>query len=106
MKRATWKAGERRVARDWHTERTPLSGGASRHTRSDTLHEHLFIETKHRPRHATRTLYDKTEEQAKEEGKIPVLCLIDLNRKGYLICFHRRDARALAPYLATLGEEE
>jgi hypothetical protein len=40
------KAHERRVARWFGTERTPLSGGASRHTRSDTLHPKLYIEVK------------------------------------------------------------
>ncbi len=40
------KTQERRVARYFGVERTPLSGGASRHTRSDTLHPDLFIEVK------------------------------------------------------------
>ena len=40
------KTQERRVARFFGTERTPLSGGASRHTRSDTLHPKLYIEVK------------------------------------------------------------
>lgn len=35
-----------RVAKFFGTHRTPLSGGASRHTRSDTLHDRLFIEVK------------------------------------------------------------
>lgn len=40
------KTQERRVARYFGVERTPLSGGASRHTRSDTLHPKLYIEVK------------------------------------------------------------
>jgi len=40
------KTQERRVARYFGVERTPLSGGASRHTRSDTLHPDLFLEVK------------------------------------------------------------
>lgn len=40
------KTQERRVARFFGTERTPLSGGASRHTRSDTLHPTLYLEVK------------------------------------------------------------
>ena len=42
----SWKAYERRVARYFGSERTPLSGGNSRHTRSDSLHERLYIECK------------------------------------------------------------
>lgn len=41
-----WKTYERRVATFFGVHRTPLSGGASRHTRSDTLHPKLFIEAK------------------------------------------------------------
>lgn len=40
------KQQERRVSRFFGVERTPLSGGASRHTRSDTLHPDLYIEIK------------------------------------------------------------
>ncbi len=40
------KTQERRVARFFGVERTPLSGGASRHTRSDTLHPTLYVEVK------------------------------------------------------------
>jgi len=43
----TWKSVELRLARMFGTERTPLSGGNSKHTRSDTLHPRLFIELKH-----------------------------------------------------------
>ena len=39
----TWKARERQVARFFNTNRTPLSGGSSRHTRSDSLHKDLFV---------------------------------------------------------------
>ncbi len=40
------KTYERKVAKFFGTHRTPLSGGASRHTRSDTLHAKLYIEAK------------------------------------------------------------
>jgi hypothetical protein len=43
-----WKKVERAVAHFWGTERTPLSGGNSRHgTHSDTLHPKVYIELKH-----------------------------------------------------------
>ena len=41
-----WKAFERRVARAFGCERTPLSGGNSKHTRADVLHPTLYIECK------------------------------------------------------------
>jgi hypothetical protein len=44
----TWKAVERRVARFFGSERTPMSGGNSKHTRSDSLHPRLYIEVKSR----------------------------------------------------------
>jgi hypothetical protein len=45
---AAWKRDERRVAAFLGSVRTPLSGGSSRHTRSDTLHSTLFVEVKTR----------------------------------------------------------
>ncbi len=41
-----WKSLERRIAKKFGTYRTPLSGGSSRHTASDTLHPELYIEIK------------------------------------------------------------
>lgn len=46
MSDARFKRAERRVARMLRTRRTPLSGGNSRHTRSDTLHPKLYVEVK------------------------------------------------------------
>lgn len=43
----TWKKVELRIARAFGTTRTPLSGGASKHTRSDTLHPFIYCEIKH-----------------------------------------------------------
>lgn len=44
--RRAWKRGEQRVAEKLGTQRTPLSGEASRHTSSDTLHETVYVEYK------------------------------------------------------------
>jgi len=57
-------------------------------TRSDSLHEKLFIESKHRKVHAVRTLHDETAALAKKEDKVPVVALIDKNKPGFLICVH------------------
>lgn len=77
----SWKAVERRVAAIFGTTRTPLSGRNSRHgTASDSLHEKLFIEVKHRAYHAPVTLYMETSELAKKESKTPVVVLAEKRR--------------------------
>lgn len=71
-----WKAFERNIAARFSTTRTPLSGGTSQHTRSDTLHPTLFIEAKHR--RAWAPLLRAFAEQvpkAHQEGKVSVLIL-------------------------------
>lgn len=76
-----WKNVERRIARIFETERTPLSGGSSRHTRSDTLEPFIFVEAKYRKKHAVLSLYEATEklallEQAPDgKPKIPIVAL-------------------------------
>lgn len=83
--RSTWKAWERAIARRLGTERTPLSGGASRHTLSDTLDGAWFIEAKLRRgsedalRAWARKAFEETLEGAASEGKVPVLVF---RRKG------------------------
>lgn len=88
MNRGTWKQGERRVAKFFGTVRTPLSGGNGGITRSDTRHDKLFIEQRHRKAHAVRTLYDTVSVLAKRENKIPVVTLMDKSKKGFLIVVH------------------
>ena len=69
-----FKQYERRIARVFGVERTPLSGSASRHTASDTLHAELFIDTK--VRREVRTLwrlFRAIDGLARREGKRPVL---------------------------------
>ncbi len=46
MNRTTWKNHEKAVARLFGSERTPLSGGNGRITRSDTLCPWIFFELK------------------------------------------------------------
>ena len=91
MHKGTWKAGERRVAKFFGTLRTSLSGGNSKITRSDTRHDSLFVEVKHRKVHGIRTLHDEVKKQAEAESKVPVIALLDLNRKGFLIVIHSDD---------------
>ena len=92
----TWKARERQTARFFGAERNPLSGGNSRHTRSDSLHDQLFIEHKHSKRHAIVNLWDKTKEMADKENKIPVVTLSVKSRPGFWVMCHSSDLVAVA----------
>jgi len=91
----TWKAVERKVAKFFNTERTPLSGGNSKITRSDTLHPNLFIECKYRVRHAVISLWRDTAEKAKKENKIPVVALVEKNKEGIWLMVHSKDIAKL-----------
>ena len=88
MGNPAWKKFERRVSKDFSTQRTALSGGNSKVTRSDTHHPKLFLECKHNAESAVWSLYMKTKELAQKEKKKPVLCLGKKNHKGYLIVVH------------------
>ena len=91
----TWKAFERRIAKFFGSERNPLSGGNSKQTRSDSLHDKLFIECKWTQRSALVTLYKKTKELAKLENKIPVLAITDKSTKDDLIIMKKEDLIAV-----------
>lgn len=83
--RSCWKGSEKRAAKFFGSTRTPLSGGNSKHTRSDSLSPDFFVEAKLRAHSATHALYRETEKLAKREGKIPVLALFEKHAKGFLI---------------------
>jgi len=99
MHSSTWKEGERRIARIFNTNRTPLSGGNSRHTRSDTLHKELFIEVKHRkvvPGEGTMKII---EQLAKEENKIPLCVFIKKGSSEPLLLCKLKDIKKIASYI-------
>ena len=87
----TWKAIERQICRYFGCERTPLSGSTSRHTKADCLHPRLFIEVKYRQKMWIWELWEKTKKLAKEEKKIPVICLKQKSKKGFLLVIHSED---------------
>jgi hypothetical protein len=87
----TWKSRERKIAAYFGTQRTPLSGGNSGHTRSDTLHPTLFIEAKHRKRHAVISLWEETKKLAEKESKTPVIALTQHGKHGFWIMMHSDD---------------
>lgn len=105
MHRGTWKARERKIAEDFGSKRTPLSGGASGHTRSDTLHDSLFIEVKGRASHAVVGLFDATAKLAAAEGKIPVVCLWEPRRKGYLVVCRPEDLMDVTVFYLAKGDD-
>lgn len=80
MHKSTWKKGEQVLAKFFGTTRTPLSGGNSKQTRSDSLHKRLYFEMK-KGKHVPRTLasilelYRTTEQRAEKEGKVPILVI-------------------------------
>ena len=99
MSNPGWKQFERRVARFFGAGRTPLSGGNSGHTRSDSLHPDLFIECKQRKSSATVKLFRETETLAKKENKTPVVALQQTNdTKGWLLVCRPKDLFLLASH--------
>lgn len=93
----TWKHREQQVAKFFGAKgRTPLSGGNSGHTRSDTLHDRLFIEHKHRKKHAVINLWDEVKPLAKKEKKVPVVTLSVKGRPGFWIMVHSDDLQDVA----------
>lgn len=96
MASKTWKNIERKIARFFGAERNPLSGGNGGHSRSDSRHERLFIEVKYRVKHSAVTLWRDTAEKAKEEGKIPVVCLSEKGKQGFWVMCHSDDLTAIA----------
>jgi len=96
MAEKTWKRVERKIARFFGAERNPLSGENSKHSRSDSLHERLFIETKHRKYHSAVTLWRETKEKAKKEGKTPVICLAEKHKNGFWVMCHSDDLETVS----------
>jgi hypothetical protein len=66
----TWKKIEANVSKWFGSTRTPLSGGNSKFTRSDSLHPRLFIEVKQKKDWAIFNLFDKTKDLAKKEDVV------------------------------------
>lgn len=82
-----WKRAEQKCATAIGSRRTPLSGGASQITRSDSLHPTIYLETKYRKRFAVVELMRETEVKARVENKVAVLGLVQkgLHTRYYLI---------------------
>jgi len=96
MTNSHWKNIERKIANFFGSERTPLSGGNSKITRSDSLHDTLFIESKYRKTHSAVSLWRKTKEMADKEGKIPVVALCEKGKPGFFLVIWSNDLQAVS----------
>ncbi len=105
MNRNTWKGGERRIAKLFGTRRTPLSGGNSGHTRSDTLHKELFIEVKHSKKYPKEILVNKTFKEAKDEAKTPLLVFLKLNSPEPLVLCKLKDLKEISERMTSVGSK-
>jgi hypothetical protein len=96
--RRTWQQAEGRAAALFGVRRQFGSGSGGRDdlTQSDSTHPVLFIESKLRQCHTTRTLHDATKRLAAREGKVPVLALFDKGRPGFLLVVHSDDMPIVA----------
>lgn len=99
----SWKATERRTATFFNSTRTPLSGGNSGHTRSDTLSKYVFVESKSSKKSAIWTLFKKTRPLAKKEGKPCVLVTHLDHHEGFLITFHSGDLQEVIEAFQNCG---
>ena len=99
MHRNTWKSGERRIASQFKTKRTPLSGGNSGHTQSDTLHSELFIEVKHSKKYPKNSLWKKVEELSKKEKKIPLIIFIKKSYPNPLVLCRVNDIKKITKFM-------
>jgi len=92
-----WKVAERKVAKWFGTCRNPLSGSNSRHSGSDTLHSVLFLEVKQSSKpFAVVSIWDRAREIAAEEGKTPVVALVQKSRPGFFVVVHCDDLVSVA----------
>ena len=105
MDRSTWKKGERRIAEMFGTKRTPLSGGNSGHTRSDTLHKELFIEVKHRKKYPLEKTLFKTFHEANKEDKIPLMVFLKLNSPEPLVLCKLKDLKEISEKMTSKGRK-
>ena len=94
--KSTWKKFETAVAKVFGSERTPLSGGNSKITRSDSLHGEIFIECKYRAKSPTFDLWTSTKERADKEDKIPLVAIKKKGGKGFLFVISPDDLDKLA----------
>lgn len=99
--RNTWKRRERKSAQAIGAERNIGSGSMGRadKSRSDSTHETIYLECKHRQRHAVVSLWDDAKTKAKKEGKTPIVSLTQHGRPGCWYLVKDADVEMLATVL-------
>ena len=107
---ATWKTIERTVAEflaPGRGRRTPLSGANSGHsTSSDCLDTGVYAEVKYRKKHTVYTLMEDTRGKALKEGLLPVVCLKEHGRHGFLLVIDSRDYDVVSNIISGNRKEE
>lgn len=93
--RSTWKGLERKAAKKLGGTRNPLSGRESLHTSGDVIHKDLYVECKLRAQWSVLSLYREVKEEAKKEGKIPILVLKEKGKHGELVVLGMEDFKKL-----------
>jgi hypothetical protein len=73
--KSTWKKRESKIAKDFGTQRNPLSGSMSGHSSSDSLSNTFYLESKLRAKPPGWNLFLDTRDKAKLEKKIPIVVL-------------------------------
>lgn len=80
-----WKRHETKTARILGGRRVPGSGAYNYHTTGDVEHASLYIECKYRKEMAVFSMFRRAAQNAKVEGKLPVLVLKEANHQGALV---------------------
>lgn len=104
--RSTWKAAERRIATIFQSYRTPLSGGNSRHTKSDSLHPRIYLEVKLRKKLPQAALWREVKAAASAENKIPVIVLIEKHSRYPIVLCALEDLQAIAKEMMPEGTRD
>ncbi len=86
-----WKATERRIAQLFDSKRNSLSGMNSKITGADVIHPDFYIEVKERSRIPFYATFQEVRNNAKKEGKIPMIILHQKSMKDDLVMINLKD---------------
>jgi hypothetical protein len=89
MSDKSWKRLERKAASLLHGKRIPGSGSGA--IKGDVLHPSFQIECKYRKQFAIASWFEKLEQEAIKEEKIPLLILKQKGKHGELAVLELRD---------------
>ena len=90
--KSAWKSFELKVASDFDTNRTPLSGMCKSLTNSDTLHPKIYVECKLRGGDKDFVFWDEVEKTKKPlQSRIVGFILLDKVTKEEIWLFYSED---------------